>query len=838
MKKLLVIDGNSIVNRAFYGIRLLTNKNGVYTNAIFGMVNIIMKQIESLEPDYCAIAFDLKAPTFRHERFGEYKAGRHATPPELLAQFPYAKTCAKALGMTVLEREGYEADDILGTLSAMAEKESVEAYVLTGDRDSLQLITDTTRVLLATNTDTVLFDKAAFFEKYGVDASQFVDVKALMGDSSDNIPGVAGIGEKTALKLISEFGSLESLYSALPAPTLTKGVNEKLEKGKESASLSQFLARIYTEVPLDITLDEVAYNGLDEALAYELFTELEFSAFIKRFGLNAPETALTESAPCEKKQVGAEELLAALAGKETVGVLFGEKLSFADSESLYEYTGDVAALAPLFADDKKQFVCYDCKTLYKNLEEAGISFRGAYHDVMLGAYVLSPAESSFSFERLCALYLGQAVEGEDIALLLPLYREIENKIKENGQEALLYDIEMPLAAVLADMELAGCKVDLAGLAAYGERLAALEEEYRERIYMHAGREFNINSPKQLGEVLFDWLKLPGFKKTKNGYSTNAEILEKLRPYHPIIEDILDYRQVAKLRGTYAEGLAKNADNEGIIHTHFKQTGTATGRLSSTEPNLQNIPIKTELGREFRRFFVPREEGRVLIDADYSQIELRLLADIAGDETMIHAFKMGEDIHTATAAKVFGVAPEEVTTELRKRAKAVNFGIVYGIGDFSLAEDLHTSRAKAKEYIESYLATYPAIDAYLKNIIKSAYECGFVTTVFGRRRYIPELKESNKMRRAFGERVAMNSPIQGTAADIIKIAMIKVDKRLREEKLDARLILQVHDELLIEASESVADEVLALLREEMENAVALTVPLDVEVGVGMTWFECH
>ena len=457
---------------------------------------------------------------------------------------------------------------------------------------------------------------------------------------------------------------------------------------------------------------------------------------------------------------------------------------------------------------------------------------------MLGAYVLSPAESSFSFERLCALYLGQAVEGEDIALLLPLYREIESKIKENSQEALLYEIEMPLAAVLADMELAGCKVDLAGLAAYGERLAALEEEYRERIYMHAGREFNINSPKQLGEVLFDWLKLPGFKKTKNGYSTNAEILEKLRPYHPIIEDILDYRQVAKLRGTYAEGLAKNADNEGIIHTHFKQTGTATGRLSSTEPNLQNIPIKTELGREFRRFFVPREEGRVLIDADYSQIELRLLADIAGDETMIHAFKMGEDIHTATAAKVFGVAPEEVTTELRKRAKAVNFGIVYGIGDFSLAEDLHTSRAKAKEYIESYLATYPAIDAYLKNIIKSAYECGFVTTVFGRRRYIPELKESNKMRRAFGERVAMNSPIQGTAADIIKIAMIKVDKRLREEKLDARLILQVHDELLIEASESVADEVLALLREEMENAVALTVPLDVEVGVGMTWFECH
>ena len=838
MKKLLVIDGNSIVNRAFYGIRLLTNKNGVYTNAIFGMVNIIMKQIEVLSPDYCAIAFDLKAPTFRHQKYDQYKAGRHATPPELLAQFPYAKTCARALGMTVLEKEGYEADDILGTLSAMAESQGVDAYVLTGDKDSLQLITDHTRVLLATNNDTLLFDKNAFFEKYGVDASQFVDVKALMGDSSDNIPGVPGIGEKTALKLISEFGSLDALYDALPAATLTKGVNEKLENGKDSAFLSRFLAKICLDVPLEISLEDVAYRGVDPALAYELFTELEFSAFIKRFGLTAPEAELVESATCEKKQVEADELLLALANKETVGVLWNETLEFADGDALYEYTGDVATLAPLFADTSKRFICYDCKTLYKRLEDAGISFRGAYHDVMLGAYVLSPAESSFSFERLCALYLGQAVESEDVSFLLPLYREIEKKIVENGQESLLHEIEMPLAAVLADMELVGCKVDLAGLAAYGERLSALEEEYRERIYMHAGKEFNINSPKQLGEVLFDWLKLPGFKKTKSGYSTNAEILEKLRPYHPIIEDILDYRQVAKLRGTYAEGLAKTADDDGIIHTHFKQTGTATGRLSSTEPNLQNIPIKTELGREFRRFFVPRREGRVLVDADYSQIELRLLADIAGDETMIDAFKLGEDIHTSTAAKVFGVAPEEVTAELRKRAKAVNFGIVYGIGDFSLAEDLHTSRAKAREYIDSYLATYPAIDAYLKNIIKSAYECGFVTTAFGRRRYIPELKESNKMRRAFGERVAMNSPIQGTAADIIKIAMIKVANRLREEDLDAKLILQVHDELLIEAEESVADEALAILREEMENAVPLNVPLDVEVGVGLNWFECH
>ncbi len=834
MKKLLVIDGNSIVNRAFYGIRLLSNQNGVYTNAIFGMVNIVMRQVETLAPDYCAVAFDLKAPTFRHKEYAEYKEGRHATPPELLAQFPYAKTCAKAMGMAVLEKEGYEADDILGTLAKMAENEGVEAYVLTGDRDSLQLISANTRVLLATNTDTVLFDEATFFEKYGVKSSQFVDVKALMGDSSDNIPGVAGVGEKTALKLISEFGTLDTLYEAIPSSTLTKSVNEKLEKGRESAKLSRFLAEICRDVPLDVTLADIAYTGMDKKLAFELFSELEFSVFLKRFALEAPELEAEEVH--EIKTADAETLLAQLKNAETIGVLCDNGLFFATDHNAYAYEGDPKDLSALF--EEKKIVCYDCKEIYKYLALRGLSWRGAYHDVMLGAYVLSPADASFDFDKLCMRYLGKMPQGKDISLLLPLYREIQDKIIENEQESLLCDVEMPLAAVLADMELEGCKVDLGGLRAYGDRLEALENEYRERVFVHAGREFNVNSPKQLGEVLFDELKLPGMKKTKSGYSTNAEILEKLRPYHPIIEDILDYRQVAKLRSTYAEGLVKNADENGIIHTHFKQTGTATGRLSSTEPNLQNIPIKTELGREFRRFFVPRDTKNVLIDADYSQIELRILADIAGDETMIEAFKSGEDIHTSTASKVFGVSPEAVTPELRKRAKAVNFGIVYGIGDFSLAEDLHISRAHAREYIDNYLATYPAIDNYLKNIKQSAYECGYVTTTFGRRRYIPELKESNKIRRAFGERVAMNSPIQGTAADIIKIAMIRVAKRLKESGLDAKLILQVHDELLIEAAADVADEVLALLRDEMENAVKVAVPLDVEVGVGLTWFDCH
>ncbi len=840
MKKLLVIDGNSIVNRAFYGIRLLSNKKGVFTNAIFGMVNIIMRQVEAVNPDYCAVAFDLKAPTFRHKEYADYKAGRHATPPELLAQFPYAKTCAKALGMAVLEKEGYEADDILGTLAKMAENEGAETYVLTGDRDSLQLISEKTRILLATNMETLLFDEQAFFEKYGVNASQFVDVKALMGDSSDNIPGVAGVGEKTALKLISEFGTLEALYEAIPSSTLTKGVNEKLAKGRDSAKLSRFLAEICRDVPLDIKLEDIAYTGMDKQLAYELFSELEFSVFLKRFGLEEPKAEETV-APIETREVtpiNAEVLLEKLSGNKIVGILLDEKMMFAVDSGLYEYTGEPKALASLFADNEKQIVCYDCKELYKYLENEGISWRGAYHDVMLGAYVLSAAETSFEFDKLCTRYLGQTPDKKDISLLLPLYREIEAKIDETEQRSLLYDIEMPLAAVLADMELCGCKVDAEGLVAYGERLAALENDYRERIYVHAGKEFNVNSPKQLGEVLFDEMGLPGMKKTKSGYSTNAEVLEKLRPYHPIIEDILDYRRVAKLRSTYAEGLIKNADENGIVHTHFKQTGTATGRLSSAEPNLQNIPIKTELGKEFRRYFVPRDTKSVLIDADYSQIELRILADIAGDSTMIDAFKSGEDIHTSTASKVFGVSPDAVTPELRKRAKAVNFGIVYGIGDFSLAEDLHISRAHAREYIDNYLATYPAIDNYLKNIKRSAYDCGYVTTVFGRRRYIPELKESNKIRQAFGERVAMNSPIQGTAADIIKIAMIRVAKRLKESDLDARLILQVHDELLVEASVEAADEVLALLQSEMENAVNVSVPLDVEVGVGLTWFDCH
>ena len=843
MKKLLAIDGNSIINRAFYGIRPLTNREGIHTNAIYGMINIIMKQVERLSPDYLAVAFDVKAPTFRHEFYKEYKAGRHATPPELLEQIPYAKDCLRALGFNVLELSGYEADDILGTLSKMAEHSDCEAYVLTGDRDSLQLITDKTTVLLATNTDTVTMDTAAFVEKYGVTPDKFVDVKALMGDSSDNIPGVPGIGEKTALELIAEYGSLEKLYEIVPTNPFTPAKNKKLNEGKDSAFMSQRLARIFCEVPVIDTLDEVVTRDMDRAEAYRLFAKLEFSAFIKRFGLDF--SAASDDAPVQtedvdftSKSVSADELLAELSDKEYFAFIPKDDcLSLCDGENLFDFSGNISEVAALFSDESKKVICYDVKNIYKAFAKQGVNFSNCYHDIMLGAYVLNPAEGSFELSRVCTLYTGMPDGEPNAGDIWQAYKTIDAKISENKQENLLYNVEMPLAKVLFSMESAGFCVDIEGLKRYGERLEGLENEYKERIYYHAGCEFNINSPKQLGEVLFEKMMLPAGKKTKSGYSTSAEVLEKLMPYHPIIEDILDYRQVAKLRGTYADGLVKVAGNDGKIHTNFKQTGTATGRLSSTEPNLQNIPIKTDLGREFRHYFIPKSDDYLLIDADYSQIELRLLADISGDSHMIEDFKSGEDIHTSTASKVFGVDPDDVTIELRKRAKAVNFGIVYGIGDFSLSQDLKISRNQAREYIDNYLATYSGVDAYLKNIISSAYECGYVTTAFGRRRYIPELSGHNKMLKKFGERVAMNSPIQGTAADIIKIAMINVDKRLCESGIDARLILQVHDELLVEAHRECADQALEILRYEMENAAKISVPLDVEVGVGENWYDC-
>ena len=833
-KKLLVIDGNSILNRAFYGVRPLTTKDGFPTNALYGLVSMIEKQASALAPDYCAVAFDLKAPTFRHKMYDAYKAGRRPMPDELREQFPVAKELLCAMGYHVLEMEGYEADDILGTLAALCGENACDAYVMTGDRDSLQLIDEHVHVLLATNTETGDMDEAKFMERYGVPSSSFVDVKALMGDSSDNIPGVPGIGEKTALKLIADYGSLDGVYEALPTAKHTPSLRAKLENGRDSAYLSRDLARICKSVPLSCTLDELTPSPDREALR-SLFLRLEFSAFLKRFDLNEGDTAIKRERPTVR-DVSAEEIVDAVSALAVVGFdCDGERLLFSDGNQILRTDEPLSVFC--FSLMGKTLVTYDAKTLYKMPALGGVEMLTLY-DLMLGAYLANSAKSNFELSSLVSDYLGEVFDEEAarVGYYLRLYEPIAQKLEESGQAELLQTLELPLARVLADMETAGFRIDRDGIAGYGEQLSAVASTLEARIYAHAGKKFNVNSPKQLGEILFETLGLPHAKKTKTGYSTNAEILEKLRPYHEIIADILDYRQVTKLISTYVEGLLKVADENGRVHTHFKQTGTATGRLSSTEPNLQNIPVRTELGRELRRFFLPENEDYVIIDADYSQIELRLLAHVSGDTNMIRAFQSGVDVHTSTAATVFGVAESEVTSEMRKKAKAVNFGIMYGIGAFSLSDDIGVSRAEAQDYIDQYLAGYPGIDAYLKNTIKEAYRDGYVTTLFGRRRYIPELAGTNKMQQKFGERVAMNSPIQGTAADIIKLAMIRVHDRLRESGIDARLILQVHDELLIETHRSCAERAMKILREEMENAVSYSVPLDVDIHAGNNWYE--
>ncbi len=843
MKSLLVIDGNSILNRAFYGIKPLTNREGLYTNAIYGMVTIIWRHIEALHPDYCAVAFDLKAPTFRHKMYDGYKANRTGMPEELAVQLPYAKECMKALGFSVVSLEGYEADDILGTLSLQADEGKIKSYILTGDRDSLQLIGENTGVLLAKNKETVLFDQEEFRKTYGVESCQFVDVKALMGDSSDNIPGVPGIGEKTALKLIAEFGSLENLYENYETSGLTPSVRQKLSDGKEKAFLSQALARIDRHVPLPISVEDCAYRGIDKSALRQLFVKLEFTTFMRKFDLeNLPdEEGVISEIHEEKTQVTVME------GDIPETFLRAKDQRIAmelDDDSIEFSDGKIVWRTSLNRDDalssflkELSVVCFDYKKICKALILAGLPIPACAFDCMLAAYVLDSNHAVSKVDELFVRYFGRQVPvRENTAYLLPLVEELSKLIKEENAEDLLYEIEIPLAKLLAEMEITGFRIDVEGIRKYGEALEETAKELEARIFCYAGQEFNIASPKQLGEVLFEKMELPKSKKTKTGYSTDAETLQKLIPYHPIIEDILDYRQMTKLKSTYADGLAKAADAGGRVHSVFNQTGTATGRLSSSEPNLQNIPVRTEAGREFRKYFIPENENYVLIDADYSQIELRLLAHISDDATMIEAYREGADIHRATAAKVFGVAPDEVSADLRKKAKAVNFGIMYGIGEYSLSEDLGISRAQAKSYIDSYLAGFPQVRDYLTGIREKARRDGYVTTYFGRRRYIPELSSTNKNLQHFGERVAMNSPVQGTAADIIKIAMIRTDRELKRRGLDAKLILQVHDELLIEASRACANEAMEILVACMRGAADLSVPLDVEAHMGATWFD--
>ncbi len=834
MKKLLVVDGNSILNRAFYGVKLLKTSDGLFTNAIFGMVNILERYLSMCTPDYFAVAFDLKKPTFRHLFSADYKANRHGMPEELAVQLEPAKECLRAMGALVLTMEGFEADDLLGTLAAMAEREGVMTYIATGDRDSLQLITEKTNVVLATNTEPILFDTAAFVEKYGVKPSQFVDVKALMGDSSDNIPGVPGIGEKTALKLIAEYGSLDAIYDGLEEKKLTKGTIAKLAGGKQSAYDSQFLARIKCDVPLEVTLADMVYEGARKEELLALFTQFEFFGMIKRMGLDR-ETE--EETPVVARSVSASTLSLDAGEKYAVAFDFENDTAALTNGGEVLTVEGIASLKP-YLDGDVHFIVHDEKTALHALSSLGIEFTACRDDIMLMAYIAAVTENDFSFDKLTARLLGHTPTSlaSRAADTLRVYHILSEALEKSEQTALYREVEFPLCRVLFEIEKLGFSVDVDALKAFSVQLGAMQEEYARRVYEAAGEKFNINSPKQLGVILFEKLGFPHAKKTKTGYSTNAEVLEKLRPYAPIVGDILEFRQVGKLKSTYADGLAEAADEDSRVHTSFRQALTATGRLSSTEPNLQNIPIKTELGREFRKFFVAGNEDYVLIDADYSQIELRLLAAISEDEGMIEAFRSGYDIHSATAMKVFGVSAEDVTIELRKKAKAINFGIMYGMGDFSLASDLHISRADARAYIDGYLGAFPKVSEYLERVVREAKRDGYVKTLFGRRRYIPELASAKKMEVAFGERVAMNSPIQGTAADIIKLAMVNVDRKLKEGGYDARLILQVHDELMIESHKSCAEEVKALLKREMENAVKLAVPLTVEIAVGNSWYD--
>ncbi len=833
MKTLLIVDGNSILNRAFYGIRPLYTKDQIPTNAVYGFITILKKHLDALKPDSLACAFDLRGPTFRHKMFDGYKANRHGMPDELAAQLPWAKKTAEAMGFHVITCEGYEADDIIGTLCAKADTQGdIHAYVLTGDRDSLQLITPACNVILVKTKEDILYNEARFQEDYGIRPDQLVDVKALMGDSSDNIPGVAGIGEKTALKLIGAAGSLDELYNDEALGGAGKSAKEKLISGKDIAYLSRQLARICCTAPIETELDTLVWNGYDAEALTDIFTKLEFTALSKRFSFdsNNEEKTVMQEIPAPKEADSA--FLCGLSGNVSVFIQDGVLYTAAD-DGLYQ--------TPLTQDCAEFFekprICHDYKAMCSQLTPMDIH-PNCLFDTMTAGYLLSPGESAYPIEKLVVRYLSCQPSEESYTrawYVHQLYPVMSTALEEAGMTSLLRTVEIPLSPVLAKMEAWGFRLDTKGLHEYIAQLTQTQDALCQRIYMQAGRKFNINSPKQLGEILFDELQLPAGKKTKTGYSTDADTLSKLRPYHPIITDILDYRQVTKLIGTYGENLIALADSRGRIHTKFNQTGTATGRLSSVDPNMQNIPVRGELGKELRRYFIA-DPGYVLIDADYSQIELRLLAEISGDPVMCQAFLDGTDIHTTTAAQVFHVDPKLVTKEMRSQAKAVNFGIVYGIGDFSLAEDLHVSRKTAREYIDNYLATYVKVDTYLKETVEKAQADGYTTTMLGRRRPIPELAAKNKNLQAFGKRVAMNSPIQGSAADIIKLAMIGVSRAIDEAGIDARLILQVHDELIVEARPECAKEASEILRREMENAVKTTVPLSADLSVGENWLD--
>ncbi|MBQ1186469.1 MAG: DNA polymerase I [Clostridia bacterium] len=841
--KLLAIDGNSIINRAFYGIRLLTTKDGKYTNAVYGFINILNRLKELHNPDGIAVAFDVKKPTFRHEKYAEYKAGRHATPEELLEQFAPLKEWLTAMGYTVIECPGFEADDILGTLAGVCENSGNECVIATGDKDSLQLISPYVTVALSATRagapEVIHFGEKALFEKYGLTPKGMIELKALMGDSSDNIPGVAGVGEKTATDLISRFGSIDYIYEHLEELDIKAGVKAKLEAGKESAFFSRWLGTISKEAPINLDINAYKDKPINQNEVARIMTSLEFFKLMEKMGISPVATKVQENTTqTEIKEASLEELIKTEPKKVSMVMEYG---GFGVSANGLSAFAEKNEGLDLLANENIEKVLFDYKNIYKEVVQNGVTPKNVVFDTMLAGYVCNPSASSYDLERLSAEYSAVAeINSQDEAIRLAaingeVAKALEKELKETGQDKLFYEIELPLAAVLGDMEMAGIALDKQALILHGEALAKQIAELEKEIFSLIGYEFNLNSPKQLGVALFEELGLPCKKKTKSGYSTNAEVLEELRNEHPAVSKIIKYRGLAKLKSTYCDSLVSATEEDGRIHSTFNQTETRTGRISSLEPNLQNIPVRTEEGRVFRKFFIA-DSGKTLVDADYSQIELRVLAHMANDQVMCEAFNSGADIHTSTAAEVFGMHPEFVTPLMRSRAKAVNFGIVYGIGAFSLAKDIGVSNREAKAYIESYLKTFEGVASFMEKTISSAKENGYVTTIFGRRRYLPELSSSNHMLRAFGERVARNAPIQGTAADIIKIAMVNVFKRLKAENINARLILQVHDELIIESDEACAELAAAILKEEMQNAAKMKVELTADVNIGKTWYE--
>lgn len=851
--KLLVLDGNSILNRAFYGIKLLTTKDGFFTNAIYGFLTMFQKLKEDTNPDAVAIAFDLKAPTFRHKQYNEYKANRKGMPQELAMQLPVLKELLQYLGYKIVECEGYEADDILGTLSNVCNNTDNECIIATGDRDSLQLVSQNTTVrLMSTKMGkpiVTVYNEPKVLEDYKVTPTQLIDIKAIQGDSSDNIPGVKGIGQKGATDLVSRYNSLDYIYDNIDDLEITKGMRQKLIDSKDMAYLSYKLGTIVKNAPINKEINTYIRKQINEREVIKLMSRLEMFSLLEKMDLH------TENIKQKNNDIPKKEIKAI-----TINDLSELKNIINDIEKLYllcEYDSNSICTVAFINNDiiyivtenssinyimkcNAEFYVYDCKKIYNNGFEPNVAF-----DAMLAAYLLNPSASDYNVKRLteeyeCTMpakceYEEYSEIANNVAGFKSLCDILQSKIKENNQHNLLDDIEIPLAKVLNSMEKVGFYVDEEGIKSYEKELENIIDELQEKIYSFAGHEFNINSPKQLGNVLFEELGLPSGKKLKTGYSTNAAVLEKLRYTYPIVENILQYRTLAKLKSTYCDGLLKVIGKDGRIHSNFNQTETRTGRISSTEPNLQNIPVRTEIGKELRKFFKAKK-GCVLVDADYSQIELRVLAHISQDEIMIDAFKNNNDIHAITASQVFHMPLSMVTPIMRSRAKAVNFGIVYGIGAFSLSRSLEITRKEAAQYISNYLEKYKGVDNYMDRVVQQAREDGYVTTMFERRRYLPELVSSNHNLRAFGERVARNMPIQGTAADIIKIAMIRVQSRLKSENLDAKLILQIHDELIVEAPENEAKEVAEILTSEMENVVKLSVPLIAESSIGKTWYD--